>query len=133
MAEFSLHERLAADTIFLKDMDLCHLLLMNDSRFPWVILVPRVPNAVELFDLNEREQMLVMREVSLIAAGLKAWAKADKINIAALGNMVAQLHVHVIARKIGDLAWPSPVWNAGGSAIPYPNPNGIAERIRGAM
>ena len=133
MADFVLHPRLVADTVFLKDLNLCRLLLMNDSRFPWVILVPRVPNAVELFDLSEQEQVQLTREASLVGAALKSWAAADKINIAALGNMVAQLHVHVIARKIGDLAWPSPVWSSAGSAIPYPNPNGIAEQLRGAL
>jgi diadenosine tetraphosphate (Ap4A) HIT family hydrolase len=117
MTGFALHPRLAADTAFITDWTLSRLLLMNDRRFPWLILVPRQAGLSELFDLEEWARNLLMREVAEAAHRLKQWARADKINVAALGNQVPQLHVHVIARRVGDAAWPNPVWGAG--AVPY--------------
>jgi diadenosine tetraphosphate (Ap4A) HIT family hydrolase len=120
MDGFVLHPRLAADTAFITDWTLSRLLLMNDRRFPWLILVPRQANLSELFDLEEWARNLLMREVAEAAHRLKLWVKADKINVAALGNQVPQLHVHVIARRVSDAAWPNPVWGVG-NATPYPN------------
>lgn len=133
MSDFALHPRLEADTVFVSDWPLCRVLLMNDQRFTWLILVPRVAHASEMFDLSSDDQAMVIREASRLGAALKAWSGADKINIAALGNVVPQLHIHVIARKIGDAAWPAPVWSAAGPAIPYPDPNAIATELRGAL
>jgi diadenosine tetraphosphate (Ap4A) HIT family hydrolase len=113
MESFSLHPRLAVDTAFITDWTLSRLLLMNDRRFPWLILVPRQAGLSEIFELEEWARNLLMREVAEAGRRLKEWAHADKINVAALGNQVPQLHVHVIARRVGDAAWPNPVWGAG--------------------
>jgi diadenosine tetraphosphate (Ap4A) HIT family hydrolase len=118
MESFALHPRLQADTGFVTDWTLSRLLLMNDRRFPWLILVPRQAGLSELFDLEEWARNLLMREIAEAAHRLKQWANADKINVAALGNNVPQLHIHVIARKKGDVAWPNPVWSVGANA-PY--------------
>lgn len=115
---FSLHPRLAADTHPLCQLGFSDLLLMDDSRFPWLILVPRFKDASEWFDLPDEMQIKLSSEVSDIAKKLKHGTGADKINIAALGNQVPQLHIHIIARFKSDAAWPNPVWG-NGKAIPY--------------
>ena len=115
---FSLDPRLAADTFPVGDLALCRVLLMNDSRFPWLILVPRRADLSEIFDLAASERAVLIEEAARAAEKLKALAGADKINIGALGNAVAQLHVHLVARRAGDAAWPGPVWGAG-QASPY--------------
>jgi diadenosine tetraphosphate (Ap4A) HIT family hydrolase len=115
---FELDRRLAQDTIVVTDWSLSRILLMNDRRFPWLILVPRRAGMVEAFDLGEDERALLWREANAAAAALKAMTGCRKINIAALGNVVSQLHVHVVARYEGDAAWPGPVWGKGG-AEPY--------------
>ncbi|SRR5579883_1791686 len=113
MPGFVLDERLAADTIALGDARLSRLLLMNDRRFPWLILVPRRANAVELFDLASEERALLVEEIAQVSKKLSQRVGVEKINVAALGNMVRQLHVHVIGRAKHDAAWPGPVWGAG--------------------
>ena len=118
MTDFALDPRLAADTTPVMTLRLSRVLLMNDARFPWLILVPERAGAVEIFDLDPADRTLLMDEAARIGAALKAITGARKINIAALGNMVAQLHVHVIARFEGDVAWPSPIWGVG-TAQPY--------------
>lgn len=118
MSQFALDPRLVADTAPVMILGLSRVLLMNDARFPWLILVPERAGAVEIFDLAPDDQARLMDEAARISAALKAVTGARKINIAALGNMVAQLHVHVIARFEGDIAWPAPVW-AAGPAQPY--------------
>ncbi|HEX4533299.1 MAG TPA: HIT family protein [Rhizomicrobium sp.] len=110
---FTLNERLAADTAFVTDWALSRVLAMNDARFPWLILVPRRVNLSELHDLNHGESLVLMEEIRRSGEKLKAFSGADKINTGALGNMVPQLHVHIIARKAGDAAWPGAVWNHG--------------------
>jgi diadenosine tetraphosphate (Ap4A) HIT family hydrolase len=118
MEIFSLHATLAADTAFVADWALSRVLLMNDARYPWLILVPRRAGLSELHDLENSERMVLVEELSRAGAVLKALTKAAKINTAALGNLVPQLHVHVVARSPGDAAWPGPVWGQG-AAIPY--------------
>ena len=119
---FVLHPRLMADTTVVVDWKLSRVLLMNDKRFPWLILVPRRPDLSEIFDLDEAARMQLMAELARAGEKLKAWGRArgcgDKINVANIGNMVPQLHVHVVARGKGDPAWPGTVWNAG-AAVPY--------------
>jgi diadenosine tetraphosphate (Ap4A) HIT family hydrolase len=115
---FTLDPRLAADTLFVGDLALCRVLLMNDSRFPWLILVPRGENWSEIHDLAPPERAVLIEETALAGERLKALAKAKKINIGALGNMAPQLHVHVVARFAGDVAWPGPVWGSG-KAVAY--------------
>lgn len=118
MQSFALHRRLEADTAFLADWALSRVLLMNDARFPWLILVPRRANLSELHDLSHAERMVLIEEIARASRGLKTIAGADKINVGALGNIVSQLHVHVVARRQSDGAWPGPVWGRG-TAIRY--------------
>ncbi len=110
MAEFTLHPRLAADTTFVEDWPLSRVLLMNDARYRWLILVPRRANAVELFDLDAADRAVLTEEATKAAQTLKQMSGAAKINIGALGNLVPQLHLQVVGRSPGDPAWPGPVW-----------------------
>lgn len=107
---FELDERLAADTCWLGDFPLCRALLMQDANYPWLILVPRLAGLKELFELSPQDQQQFMLESSLVAASMMRLFSAEKMNIAALGNVVPQLHVHHIARFQDDAAWPKPVW-----------------------
>lgn len=107
---FVLDSRLEQDTLLLGDFPLCRLLLMNDSSYPWFILVPRREEVSEVFQLDGADQQSLWRETAALAETLKDTFGADKMNIATLGNMVSQLHMHVIARRRGDAAWPAPVW-----------------------
>jgi diadenosine tetraphosphate (Ap4A) HIT family hydrolase len=116
-AAWSLHPQLAADTSTIGDLALARVLLMNDANYPWLVLVPRRPGLVEIIDLDEEEQELLIREIALLARVLKDVTQCDKLNIAAIGNIVPQLHVHVVARRRHDPAWPRPVW---GAAPPRP-------------
>lgn len=116
---FSLHPQLEKDCFFIEDWPVCRLVLMDDSRFPWFILVPRIHGARELVDLPETEQIRVLNEINWLSKSIQKALKPYKLNIAALGNMVPQLHIHVIARFEEDEAWSKPVWSAEGSAVPY--------------
>ncbi len=107
---FTLHSQLAADTVEVCDLSLAKVLLMNDSTYPWVILVPRQPNLREMHDLEPADQQALMQEITHVSKAMQAHFKADKMNVAALGNMVPQLHVHIIARFEDDAAWPGLVW-----------------------
>ena len=118
-SSFTLDETLAADTHFIGDLPLSSVLLMDDARFPWLILVPRQAGRADLVDLSEADRTLLMTEISAASVALKAIFNPDKLNFAALGNQVKQLHVHVIARFVSDEAWPKPVWGAG-TRQPYP-------------
>lgn len=108
-----LDERLAQDSQLVAELTLCQLRLMDDARFPWLILIPRREGASETFDLNEADQHQLWREASVLGQMLKTLTQADKINVGSLGNVVAQLHVHVVARRHDDAAWPGPVWGHG--------------------
>ena len=110
---FELDARLRADTIPVGDLGLSRVLLMNDARYPWLILVPRRAGLVELIDLGEDEAQALMREIRLASLALVAVCPHDKLNIGALGNAVRQLHVHVLARRTGDEAGAGPVWGMG--------------------
>ena len=110
---FTLHPRLAADTIALGDWPLCRLLVMNDARYPWLILVPARPDLREIHDLPPPDRATLIGEIAQASTLMQQAFKADKMNIAALGNQVPQLHVHVIARFMSDPAWPNPVWGQG--------------------
>lgn len=107
---FVLDGRLAADTMLIGDLPLCRALLFNDSRYPWIILVPRHPELTELHQLTGVNRQRLWEESALISAVLESHFKPDKLNVAALGNVVPQLHLHHIARYRGDPAWPGPVW-----------------------
>jgi diadenosine tetraphosphate (Ap4A) HIT family hydrolase len=110
---FTLDERLAADTHLIGDFELSRVLMMDDARFPWLILVPRHAQARELIELPRDEQHELLDEINRCSHVLHALFKPDKLNVAALGNVVSQLHVHVVARHKGDAAWPRPVWGVG--------------------
>ena len=112
---FALHPRLAADTAQIARWPLCRILLMNDARFPWLILVPERPGLREIHDLAAADRATLAEEIARASRLLQDRFQADKINVAALGNQVQQLHVHVIARFAGDPAWPKPVWCEGAS------------------
>jgi diadenosine tetraphosphate (Ap4A) HIT family hydrolase len=109
---FVLNSKLAADTFLVCDLKISRLLLMNDANYLWFILVPREPNLTEITDLPFSDQIEVLREINLIARILKEELSAEKLNIAALGNVVKQLHIHVIGRFENDIAFPKPVWGA---------------------
>lgn len=123
---FTLHPTLANDTFPVCDLSLCTVLLMNNQRFPWLILVPKQPDLREITDLPADLQHTLMDEITHASRTLQHHTKADKMNIAALGNMVPQLHIHIIARFSGDKAWPSPVWGTEGKAY---NPDAAEARI----
>lgn len=110
---FVLDPRLTADTRAVASLPLCDVRLMDDARWPWLLLVPRRAGLVEVADLHGEEQAMLWQEVNRAAAALRAVAPCDKLNLGALGNIVRQLHVHVIARAEGDAAWPGPVWGHG--------------------
>jgi diadenosine tetraphosphate (Ap4A) HIT family hydrolase len=110
--DWTLHPQLARDTVPIGDLALCRALLINDVNYPWILLVPRRPGVVEIIDLDEAEQMQLMAEIARASRAMKAMTGCAKINVAALGNVVPQLHVHVIARGHSDPAWPKPVWGA---------------------
>jgi len=119
MTSFSLDPNLDNDTLPLGRLALSRVLLMNDARYPWLILVPERPDLAEIIDLAEGDRQQLMREIAAASEALKALFNPDKLNVGALGNRVRQLHVHVLARFVSDAAWPGPVWGAG-SAQPYP-------------
>ena len=126
--EFHLDPQLAAASSFVVDWPLCRVVLMNDARFPWLILVPRRPGATEIFDLNAADRLTLSQEYCRAGEHLKVLTKAEKINICAIGNRIPQLHVHVIARYENDPVWPSPVWSRG-YAVPY-EPAAMDELLR---
>lgn len=115
---FELHPRLGQDCLVLGRFSLCQLLLMNDSRYPWFILVPARNHISEIYQLSDGEQQLLLRESSRLARAMADAFRPDKLNIAALGNLVPQLHLHHVARYRDDAAWPAPVWGKL-AAIPY--------------
>ncbi|HXE66437.1 MAG TPA: HIT family protein [Rhodanobacteraceae bacterium] len=112
-AGFQLDARLAADTLFVAEWTLCRVLLMDDAQFPWLVLVPRREGLAEFDDLAERDRTQLMREITRAMKVLRGVVECDKLNVGALGNIVRQLHVHVVARREGDAAWPGPVWGHG--------------------
>jgi diadenosine tetraphosphate (Ap4A) HIT family hydrolase len=118
MSGFTLDERLAADTRPVTGLWLSDLRLMNDARFPWLILVPRVAGAVEFLDLGKRDRAALSEELTAVSEALTLVTGCDKLNVAAIGNIVPQLHIHVVARFAGDAAWPGPVWGHG-KAVAY--------------
>jgi len=115
---FALAAPLAAATLPIGDLALSRLLLMNDRRTLWLVLAPRREGATEIVDLVESDRIVLMQEIAAVSNFLRARPGVDKINVGALGNIVRQLHIHVVARAVGDFAWPGPVWGAG-AAAPY--------------
>ena len=128
-AVFALDQRLQQDTLAIGDFPLCRLLLSNDSNYPWFILVPRINAISEVFQLDVADQQRLWQETTALSQLLNDGLAADKMNIGALGNVVSQLHVHVIVRKRDDAAWPAPVWGKH-SARPYTEEQVTAMRTR---
>jgi len=109
-AYWTLHPQLDKDTTPVGDLPLCRVLLIKDAQYPWLVLVPRRPETVEIIDLDEVAQSQLMTEITRVSRALREITRCDKLNVAALGNAVPQLHVHIIARRRTDAAWPRPVW-----------------------
>jgi len=124
---FQLHPRLEQDCIAVGRFDLCQLLIMNDSQYPWIILVPQKPDISEIYQLEKPDRQLLSEESAYLAENLAVLYRADKINIAAIGNLVSQLHIHHIVRYRTDKAWPAPVWGKF-DAVPYTEQQ-IAEHL----
>ena len=123
MAPFELHPALAATSVLVCDLELSQLRLQDDARFPWLVLVPRVPGARELDDLTAQERAVLIEEIAQASKAARALGEAsgrpvEKINVGALGNVTPQLHVHVLGRRSDDGLWPGPVWGRGEPA-PY--------------
>ena len=116
--KFVLHPMLDQDTVPVTDLPLCTVRLMDDSRFPWIVLIPKLADLREIHRLEKRMRNELMDEIALCSAAMEREYSADKMNVAALGNMVPQLHIHIIARFESDAAWPGPVWGVG-EALPY--------------
>ncbi|MCR5857827.1 HIT domain-containing protein [Mesorhizobium sp. J428] len=131
---FELDRRLDADSVPLMWLGLCELRLMDDRRWPWLVLVPQRPLIAEMHDLTPLDQAMLTFETNLVAQALKTETACTKINTGALGNVVRQLHVHVVARNIGDPGWPGPVWGYG-VREPYrtEDRHAFAERMRSAL
>lgn len=128
MNTWQLHPQLANDTVPVIELPLCEVRLMDDANHPWLVLVPRVPDIVEIIDLAPAQRTQLTTEIDATSRALKALFKPDKLNVAALGNMVPQLHVHVIARYRNDIAWPRPVW--GNATARAYTPEELIERVR---
>jgi len=129
-AKFALDPRLGGDSVPVIDLPLCSVRLMDDARFAWLLLVPRRGATSEIHELDGIDQESLWREIRLASDALRAVAPCDKLNLGALGNIVRQLHVHVVARREGDAAWPGPVWGSG-VAEPYAAP--VREHLVAAL
>lgn len=132
--DFELHPQLAADSTPVCDLDVCTVRLLEDARWPWLLLIPRRTGVRELHDLSAADLQVVAREAAAAGRALADITHADKINTAALGNVVEQLHVHVVARRRGDTNWPGPVWGCPGRT-PYDEATRtwLTERSRAAL
>lgn len=119
---FILDKKLQQDSFFIADLELCKVLLMNDANYPWLILVPRQNNLKDIVDLSFDDQIILLKEINFVAEIFKKEFEFDKLNIANLGNVVSQLHIHVIARKKNDVTFPRPVWG-NAQALEYSGNN----------
>lgn len=118
MSQFTLDPQLEGDSLPLLELDLCTVRLMNDANYPWILMVPKQDGLAELIDLSVDDQHKLTDEIRLVSTALQKVSACDKLNVAALGNMVRQLHIHIVARFEGDAAWPGPIWGKVPS-VPY--------------
>lgn len=125
---FTLDPKLKKDTLYIGKLVLSQILLMNNQDFPWLILVPEVEGAIEWSDLTPGQRYQLMDEIMVVSQVLRQAFTVDKLNIASLGNIVSQCHIHVIARRHDDVAWPSPVW--GRPSTPYEEPESIVTQLK---
>jgi diadenosine tetraphosphate (Ap4A) HIT family hydrolase len=132
--EISLDPRLMSDSVAIGKLALCEVRLQDDARFPWLVLVPQRGGITELFELPEADRATAMEEIANVSAALRAVTQSLKINVGALGNIVRQLHIHIVARNEGDAAWPGPIWGVG-TRIPYGETEKaeLIARIRSAL
>jgi diadenosine tetraphosphate (Ap4A) HIT family hydrolase len=131
---FDLDPRIAADSLPVGDLSLSRLLLKNDARYPWLMLVPRRKGVAEIVDLERAARVALMDEIALASEAVRALPRVEKINVGALGNIVRQLHVHVLGRRVGDPAWPGPVWGQGmGTRYGQDEGAKLVTRLRGAL
>ena len=130
-AAFEVAERIEADSVWIAELALCQVRLMDDRRFPWLLLLPRKPGLEEWTELDDAELATLSVEIKQAGAALGAVSTFDKLNVGALGNIVRQMHVHVIGRTVGDAAWPGPVWGQG-TREPYgaAECDGLASRLQ---
>ena len=134
MEQFELDKRLDADTFSVTKLGLCELRLMNDKRWPWLILVPRRAKLAEIHDMTPLDQTMLTFEAAIVSQALKKATNCLKINTGALGNIVRQLHIHVIARNEGDAGWPGPVWGHGTrETYDDADAHDLIEKIRAAL
>lgn len=133
MTAFALDARLAADTVPVTDLTLCEVRLLDDRRFPWAVLVPVRPGAVEIVDLDAADRARLIEEIAQVSAAMREAFAPDKLNVGALGNVVAQLHVHVVARSRTDAAWPGPVWGTGREPYDDPSRTRAVEALRSRL
>lgn len=127
VSDFPLDPRLAADSVFVLDGPLSQIRLINDTRFPWLVLVPRLPGVTELPELDDAQQHLLLKELNRAGRAIRQEPNINKVNIGALGNIVRQLHIHVVGRHEDDAAWPAPVWGSG--AAERHTAEALAERV----
>jgi diadenosine tetraphosphate (Ap4A) HIT family hydrolase len=131
---WTLHPQLESDTVAVGDLPLSRLLLANDANYTWLLLVPRRAGASEIIDLSDADQIELATEIARVSRALKAVTRCDKLNVAALGNAVPQLHVHIIARRRDDPAWPKPVWGAVPARdYDFSERERLVEALRGAI
>ena len=130
MIQFDLNPRLEGDSYPVTDLDLCAIRLMKDANYPWVLMVPRKSDLIEIIDLDAQERGRLMEEIAAVCEALKKVTDCEKLNVGALGNQVPQLHVHVIARFRDDAAWPGPVW---GVVPPKPYDHDKADQVIAAL
>ena len=133
MTEFLLDRRLEGDSVAVTDLPLCSVRLMDNARFPWVLLIPRVRDAAEWIDLSRAQQHQLSDEIAVVSHILQALTTPDKLNIATLGNQVRQLHVHVIGRYTHDIAWPNPVWGQQSTAYESAARDRMVRELRTAL
>ena len=129
-SEWELHPQLVQDTLPIGDLPLSRVLASKDAGYPWVILVPRRAGVSEIIDLGAGDQVMLMTEIARVSEALKTLTGCDKLNVANIGNMVAQLHVHDVARRKGDAAWPKAMWGAAPAQAYAP---GVLEKFSGDM
>jgi diadenosine tetraphosphate (Ap4A) HIT family hydrolase len=130
---FELHPLLAQECLPIAELGICNLYLRNVKHFPWLLLVPAQPNLREIFDLSANDYTTAMQEVRRVTEIFADITKADKMNVATLGNVCPQLHIHIIARYKTDAAWPQPVWNVSLPATPYESAQALIQRIQAAL
>ncbi len=133
MDQFAIDDRLSSGNFFICDLSLSSVLFSGNALFPWVILVPRMVGLREIIDLPQQDRIVLMQEISLMSEVMQKVFKSEKLNVAALGNIVSQLHIHIVCRYEGDAAWPDPVFGKGKAAYPSGVTESLIEKILAAI